>query len=154
MIKLYTTSDCLGCRHAKKFFEENNIDFTEKNFTRHRLTEEELKDILSLTNNGFEDVISMRSKEFAKLGAKTEDLKFSEIVDLIIKNPTILRRPITIQYNNNGKPYRLLVGFNTNDIQIFTRSSDEQSSIYRSCNCSFNTQCREHYCINNKQCSN
>ena len=150
MIKFFTTNDCLGCRHAKKFLEDNKIEFIEKNFTKERLSEQELKDILSLTNNGFEDIISIRSKEFAKFDQKDlEDMKFNDIIELIIKHPTILRRPIIIQFNTSNIPYRLLVGYNSSDIEIFSRSNNEKENIYRSAKCIF-----KHHCENGTSCTN
>ena len=62
MIKIYTTPSCSSCRKAKQFFKDENIPYTEKNIFVTDLSDEELRDILSKSENGTEDIISTKSK--------------------------------------------------------------------------------------------
>ena len=64
--------------------------------------------ILAFTENGTEDIISTRSKVFQKLDIDLDELSVSELIDLIAKNPGLLRRPIILDNK------RMQIGFNDN----------------------------------------
>ncbi|MDR0825885.1 MAG: hypothetical protein LBM72_01315, partial [Mycoplasmataceae bacterium] len=63
----------------------------------------------------------------------------NEIIKLIITYPEILSRPIIIQYVND-KPYRLLIGYNNHDIEIFLRKDTKRVTI-KEMNCPLKDQC-------------
>ena len=64
MIKLFTAPSCLGCRKVKKYFVDHNIKFEEKSIINHKLRREDIFQMLIHSENGFEDIISTRSKVF------------------------------------------------------------------------------------------
>ncbi|MEO1769365.1 transcriptional regulator Spx [Candidatus Enterococcus ferrettii] len=113
MIKLYVSPSCTSCRKAKAWLTEAGLDFKERNIFSEPLTKNEIKEILSLTETGTEEIISTRSKVYEKLAIDLDDLSFNELVALIEKNPGLLRRPIM----TDGK--RLQVGYNEDDIHQF-----------------------------------
>ena len=77
------------------------------------LTNEELRNILALTENGTDDIISTRSKIFQKLNVDVEDLSISALIKLIEENPSLLRRPIILDKK------RMQIGFNEDEIRAF-----------------------------------
>lgn len=113
MIKLYISPSCTSCRKAKAWLKEAGLDFQERNIFSEPLTRNEIKEILSLTETGTEEIISTRSKVYEKLDCDLDDLSFNELVALIEENPGLLRRPIM----TDGK--RLQVGYNEEDIHQF-----------------------------------
>ena len=113
MIKLFTAPSCLGCGKVKKYFKDHNIKFEEKSIINHKLKREDIYKMLVHSENGFEDIISTRSKIFQEKKAHIEDMKLSELIDFIIENPTVLKRPIILN------DYELQVGYNVDDITIF-----------------------------------
>ena len=113
MIKLFTAPSCLGCGKVKKYFKQHHIEFEEKSIINHKLKREDIYKMLVHSENGFEDIISTRSKIFQEKKAHIEDMKLSELVDFIIENPTVLKRPIILN------DYELQVGYNVDDITIF-----------------------------------
>ncbi|EOH95359.1 transcriptional regulator Spx [Enterococcus pallens] len=113
MIKLYISPSCTSCRKAKAWLKEAGLDFQERNIFSEPLTRNEIKEILSLTETGTEEIISTRSKVYEKLDVDLDDLSFNELVALIEENPGLLRRPIM----TDGK--RLQVGYNEEDIHQF-----------------------------------
>jgi regulatory protein spx len=117
MVIFWGVKGCLGCKKTREFLQKNKIEYIEKDFTKEPFTREELMDILSLTENGFDDIISPRSIAYKKIKKNINNMKFSELVDFIIKNPDVVHRPIILQYVNK-KPLRLLIGFNSNDMNI------------------------------------
>lgn len=113
MITLYTSPSCASCRKARAWLEANHIDYLEKNVFNEPLTIEELKKILSLTENGTEEIISFRSQIFQNLNISLDDISLGELLNLILENPGLIRRPILIDEK------RLQVGFNEEDIRRF-----------------------------------
>ena len=96
MVIIYTSPGCASCRKAKQWLKDNNIEFVEKNIFTSLLNEKEIKYILSRCENGTEDIISVRSKAFQSLKKGIDDLSTKELVELIQKNPSILKRPIML----------------------------------------------------------
>lgn len=110
MVILYTSPGCASCRKAKQWLKDNNIEFVEKNIFTSILDKDEIKYILSRCENGTEDIISVRSKAFTSLKKDINDLSLNELVDLIQKNPSILKRPIMISKQS------LVVGYDSDEI--------------------------------------
>ena len=113
MISLYTTPSCTSCRKARAWLTENELPFKERNIFSDPLNSDELMEILSLTKNGTEDIISTRSKVYQKLDIDLEELKLEELLSLIEKYPNLLKRPIILDEN------KLQVGYNEEDIRTF-----------------------------------
>lgn len=113
MISLYTTPSCTSCRKARAWLTENELPFKERNIFSDPLNSDELMEILSLTKNGTEDIISTRSKVYQKLDIDLEELKLEELLSLIEKYPNLLKRPIILEEN------KLQVGYNEEDIRKF-----------------------------------
>ncbi|MCF0105753.1 MAG: transcriptional regulator Spx [Holdemanella sp.] len=117
MVILYTTPGCASCRKAKQWLKDNQIEFKEKNIFNTLLDAEEIKYILSRSENGTEDIISVRSKAFQALKRDIEDLSLNELVELIQNNPSILKRPIMLSKKN------LVVGYDDDEITTMLPSA-------------------------------
>lgn len=113
MVTLYITPSCTSCRKAKKWFEENNIPFKERNIMADPLSRDEIKEILRLTENGTEEIISTRSKAYQKLNIDLEKLPLERLFAIIEQNPGLLKRPIMLDDK------RLQVGYNEDEIRSF-----------------------------------
>ncbi|MCQ2815408.1 MAG: Spx/MgsR family RNA polymerase-binding regulatory protein [Bacilli bacterium] len=113
MIKIYTSPSCSSCRKVKKWFDEQNIPYLEKNIFVAALNENELKDMLYKSDNGTEDIISTRSKIIKDSGIDVNEMTIKELIDFIRKNPSILKRPIMVDDR------KIQVGYNPDDIRVF-----------------------------------
>lgn len=113
MIQIYTTPSCASCRKAKKWFDQYGIAYSEKNIFSIRLSKEDIYRMLANSENGFEDIISTRSKIFKEKKLDPESMSVQKLVEFIIENPSVLKRPIIINENE------LQVGYNNEDITIF-----------------------------------
>ncbi|MBS1476983.1 MAG: transcriptional regulator Spx [Acholeplasmatales bacterium] len=96
MITVYTTNSCSSCKKAIKWLKDHQIKFTEKNLFTEPITKQDIKIMLENTENGFDDIISTRSKVFQNLNVSIDDMTYNELVDFIISNPSVLRRPIIV----------------------------------------------------------
>ncbi|NLD26466.1 MAG: transcriptional regulator Spx [Acholeplasmataceae bacterium] len=113
MIKLYTSPSCSSCRKVKKYFQQYNIQFVEKNIFTTPLTRDDIFKMLYNSENGFEDIISTRSNVFKEKGKDINKMKMHELVDFIVSNPSVLKRPIIVT------DYEIQVGYNDDDIELF-----------------------------------
>ncbi len=113
MVTLYTSPSCTSCRKAKAWLEEHGIPYKERNIFSEPLTIEEIKEILRMTEDGTDEIISTRSKTFQKLNINLESLPLQDLFELIRNNPGLLRRPIIIDEK------RLQVGYNEDEIRRF-----------------------------------
>ncbi len=113
MLTLYTSPSCTSCRKARAWLQEHDIAFVERNIFSEPLNISELKAILQMTEDGTEEIISTRSKVFQKLDMNLDDLPLQDLLELVQKNPGLLRRPIMIDEK------RLQVGFNEDEIRRF-----------------------------------
>ena len=113
MIQIYTTPSCASCRKAKKWFDQYKIPYSEKNIFSIKLSKEDIFKMLANSENGFDDIISTRSKVFKEKQLEPDNMTIQELVDFIIENPSVLKRPIIINENE------LQVGYNNEDITIF-----------------------------------
>ncbi|MEQ2525742.1 transcriptional regulator Spx [Robertmurraya yapensis] len=113
MVTLYTSPSCTSCRKAKAWLEEHEIPYSERNVFSEPLSIEEIKEILRMTEDGTDEIISTRSKTFQKLNVNLETMPLPHLLELIKDNPGLLRRPIIIDEK------RLQVGYNEDEIRRF-----------------------------------
>ena len=113
MIRIYTSPSCSSCRKVKKWFEEENIPYIEKNIFVATLREEELKDILAKSLNGTDDIISNKSKIVKENGLDLNSMTVKELISFIQLNPSILKRPIIVDDT------KIQVGYNPEEIRTF-----------------------------------
>ncbi|MDO4671039.1 MAG: transcriptional regulator SpxA [Aerococcus sp.] len=113
MVKLYTSPSCTSCRKARAWLEEHGIPYEERNIFSEPLTNNEIKDILRMTEDGTEEIISTRSKAFQELNVDLDEVSLTELFDLIHEDPGLLRRPILMDDK------RLQVGYNEDEIRRF-----------------------------------
>lgn len=113
MVTLYTSPSCTSCRKARAWLEEHNIPFEERNIFSNPLNVDEIKQILQMTEDGTEEIISKRSKIFQDLDIDLNELPLQKLYTLIQKNPGLLRRPIIMDSK------RLQVGYNEDEIRRF-----------------------------------
>lgn len=115
MIKIYLSASCASCRKVKAWFKNENIPFEEINLNKHKITQEELKEMLNKSLNGTEDIISTRAKVFKDHDIDIDSMSLSELLDFVVKNPTVLKRPIIVD------DHKIQVGYNADEIEIFEK---------------------------------
>ncbi|SJZ79070.1 regulatory protein spx [Pilibacter termitis] len=113
MITLFSSPSCTSCRKARNWFDGHGIEYKERNIMSSPIKKEELRKILSLSLEGTEDIISTRSKVFQKLNVDLEEMSLSQLLELVEKHPSLLRRPLIMDTK------RLQIGFNEDEIRAF-----------------------------------
>ncbi|MCS9996526.1 transcriptional regulator Spx [Weissella confusa] len=123
MVTLYTSPSCTSCRKARAWLEENVIPYTERNVFKEPLSRDEIKNILRMTEDGTEEIISTRSKLFAELDVKLDDLSLSQLIEMIQQQPALLKRPLMIDEK------RMQVGYNEDEIRRFLPHEVRQQEL-------------------------
>ena len=113
LVTLYTTPSCTSCRKARAWLEEHQIPYTERNIFSEPLSLQEIKDILRMTEEGTEDIVSTRSKAYSDLNIEISELSLNDFYRIVQEQPGLLRRPIMIDEK------RLQIGFNEDEIRRF-----------------------------------
>ncbi|WP_134644632.1 transcriptional regulator SpxA [Weissella cibaria] len=125
MVTLYTSPSCTSCRKARAWLESNAIPYKERNVFKEPLTRDEIKNILRMTENGTEEIISTRSKLFSELDISFDDLSLGELIEMIQKQPALLKRPLMIDEK------RMQVGYNEDEIRRFLPHEVRQAELAR-----------------------
>ena len=113
MVTLFTTPSCTSCRKARAWLEEHQIPYTERNIFSEPLSLQEIKDILRMTEEGTEDIVSTRSKAYSDLNIEISEISLNDFYRIVQEQPGLLRRPIMIDEK------RLQIGFNEDEIRRF-----------------------------------
>ena len=113
MIVIYTSPGCASCRKVKAWLKERNIRFVEKNIFNVLLNKNEIKYLLSRSENGSDDIISKRSKIIQENKIDLDALSTDELINFIINNPSVLRRPIILNEDN------FQIGYDSEEIDAF-----------------------------------
>ena len=113
LVTLYTTPSCTSCRKARAWLEEHQIPYTERNIFSEPLSLQEIKDILRMTEEGTEDIVSTRSKAYSDLNIEISEISLNDFYRIVQEQPGLLRRPIMIDER------RLQIGFNEDEIRRF-----------------------------------
>ena len=111
--KLFTISSNNSCRKAIQWLTDYGIPFEEKNLSTTPITIKEIQEILSLTNEGTEDIISKKTNIVKKLKIDLNSLSLPQLYELIINNPKVLHLPIV----HDGT--KLQVGYNDDEMRQF-----------------------------------
>ena len=127
MVPIYTTSSCSSCRKAIAWLKEHNIPFKEKNIFTEKISISDIRFMLKNTENGYDDIISTRSKIFMENNLDIDSMKTSELEQLILDNPSILRRPIIVDDN------RVQIGYNDDEIRVFIPRDARKKMMCTNC---------------------
>jgi Spx/MgsR family transcriptional regulator len=104
-VLFYTYPSCTSCRKTKAWLNEHGIQYEERHMYKTPPTVEELKNMLQLTMNGADDLLSKRSQKYKSLNLDFDQLSLNQLIHLLNEDPGLLRRPI-ITYKDN-----LIVGY-------------------------------------------
>lgn len=105
MIRLYSVNHCYSSRKAREWLISYKIPFIEINISKDNISITELIHILSLTENGTDDIILEYNEVYKKYKDIFEQSPLSEALYILQKNSSIIRTPIIVDDS------KLQVGF-------------------------------------------
>jgi len=105
-ISAYLYNSCTSCRKTDQILRESGVDYERREYFKDRFTKDELRSLLRSNGLTIADVISTRSTPYKEHDLANRSLSDDEILDLMIEDPWLLRRPIVIAGD------RVLIGHN------------------------------------------
>lgn len=105
--------DCKSTKKAKQWFKKQGMPFVERNIVKEPLTVSELREILRMTDDGTDGIISTRSQIYKELNLDLDELSLYELLELIQQYPRLLKSPIIVDEK------RLLAGYHEDGIRQF-----------------------------------
>ena len=98
---------CSTCRKAKKYLEENGVEFIDRHIVETNPTAEELKEWIAKSGLPVKKFFNTSGKLYKEMGLKDKLASTSdeEQIELLASNGMLVKRPLIIE---DG---RVLVGF-------------------------------------------
>ena len=109
-VTFYHYPNCNSCRKAKKWLEENNIEYIDKHIVKETPTKEEILQFFRLSNEKPRRFFNTSGKVYREqnMKDKIKDATEGEIATYLASNGMLIRRPIitdgknvTIGYNED-----------------------------------------------------
>ncbi|HEX9665042.1 MAG TPA: arsenate reductase family protein [Thermodesulfobacteriota bacterium] len=93
-LRIYIKPTCTTCRNALKILSEKGADFEAINYYEKPFSKKGLTELINKLNISPKDLLRKNEKVYKDLGLSNRDLSDSEIIDLMIKHPDLIQRPI------------------------------------------------------------
>ena len=94
-MKIYHNPRCSKSRCAVDWLKENNFDFEVVEYLKNPLSKDELQQVLTQLNILASALVRKSDEEYNQF-IKNETLSEDEILDLMVKFPKLIERPIVI----------------------------------------------------------
>ncbi len=94
--KYYHNPKCSKSRQGLEFIKKLNIDFTIKEYLKEELSSPELLSIFSKLDMPTDMAIRKKESLYKELGFDKRSLSNQEWAEVIVKNPSLLERPILV----------------------------------------------------------
>jgi len=105
-MKIYGIKNCDTVRKARRWLQDNNIEFTFQDIRAEPLAKKDWAQIVKHTDVSV--LINTRGTSWRKLSDNEKDVSSqAKIIDLLQKHPTIMKRPLLIkghEYHIGFKP--------------------------------------------------
>ena len=98
---------CSTCRKAKKYLEENQVDFIDRHIVEERPTEDELTKWIQMSGLPVKKFFNTSGKLYKEMGLKDKLAQMPETdqIKLLASDGMLVKRPLIIEDD------RILVGF-------------------------------------------
>ncbi|MFZ4845486.1 ArsC/Spx/MgsR family protein [Enterococcus casseliflavus] len=120
---LYSVTSSKTCAATTKWLNNNNIPFDERRISKaNPLTSKEIFYLLSISQNGFADIIKRNVKDVNFDGDEVpiEQLTTNELVFILAKDPSIFKAPILLNHK------KMFTGFKVSEFEEFFLKQNKQ----------------------------
>jgi arsenate reductase len=98
-ITIYQKPTCTTCRQAVQLLKDSGKPYTTINYYERPFTKERLKSLLKKAGLSPRDVLRTKEEVYQKLNLAKKQLSDDELLDLMIKYPDLIQRPIVEKGN-------------------------------------------------------
>ncbi len=96
-ITIYVKPTCTTCRKVLKILRESGADFDSVNYFEEPLSKKTLTQLVKSLGITPRDLLRKNEKIYKELGLSKKELSDSQIIELMVKHPDLLQRPIVIK---------------------------------------------------------
>jgi arsenate reductase len=93
-ITIYQKPTCSTCREAVQLLKNSGKPFTAINYYEQPFTPGQLKSLLRKAGLSPKDVLRTKEDIYKELGLAKKALSDDELLDLMVKHPDLIQRPI------------------------------------------------------------
>lgn len=93
-ITIYHKPTCTTCRQAVQLLKDSGKPYTAINYYERPFTKERLKSLLKKAGLSPRDVLRTKEDLYQELSLAKKQLSDDELLDLMIKHPDLIQRPI------------------------------------------------------------
>ena len=93
-ITIYQKPTCTTCRQVHAALRDAGVDFEAVDYYTDPIPKAKLKDLLRKMKMSARDLLRTKEDIYRKLRLGERDLSDEEIVDLMVKHPDLIQRPI------------------------------------------------------------
>lgn len=98
-ITIYQKPTCTTCRQVYRALVEAGVDFNAVDYYVDPLSKQKLTDLIRKMGIAPRDLLRTREEEYRSLRLAERELADDEIVDLMVKHPNLIQRPIVEKGN-------------------------------------------------------
>ena len=80
------------CRKTKEFLSQKNVEINERDFFKNPFNRAEIEELLQ--DRPASEMFNFRSPSFKQLGLERDKITDSDLIDLMLKEPRLVRRPV------------------------------------------------------------
>lgn len=93
-ITIYQKPTCTTCRQAVQMLKDSGESYTAINYYERPFTKTQLKTLLKKAGLSPKDVLRTKEEIYQELGLSKKQLTDEELLDLMVKHPDLIQRPI------------------------------------------------------------
>jgi arsenate reductase len=93
-IKVYEKPTCTTCRNVSKLLVENGVDFEKVNYYIEPFSRSQLQSLLKKMKIKPSELLRKKEEIYKKLKIKEKNYSEDQILELLIKHPDLVQRPI------------------------------------------------------------
>ena len=98
-ITVYQKPTCTTCREVYTALKESGVDFEAVNYYLKPIPKSKLKELLRKMGMKAEELLRKKEPVYKELKLDEKKLSEDEVVDLMVKHPDLLQRPIVEKGN-------------------------------------------------------
>jgi len=99
-ITIYQKPTCTTCRQAVQVLKDSGKPYTAINYYERPFTKSQLKTLLKKAGLAPRDVLRTKEEIYQELGLGKKQLSDDELLDLMVKHPDLIQRPIVEKGNH------------------------------------------------------
>lgn len=93
-ITVYEKPTCTKCREMDRFLRESGVDFSKVNYYLEPLSEKKLRELIRKMGISPRELLRTSESVYRELEIGKKDLSDDEIIELMVKHPDLMQRPI------------------------------------------------------------